>query len=118
MFVPAHRMFAELRAARADGTLNKRLARYTNVDLLVLDDLGLRPLQHTDPLDLYDLIRGRYEKASTVVTSNRAVDEMHPMFGDPLLASAAMDRLLHHAHVIEMTGRSYRTSTPREVTTT
>lgn len=51
-----------------------------------------------------------------VVTSNRAVPELHPLFGDPLLASAAMDRLLHHAHVIEMTGKSYRTT--KEVTIT
>ncbi len=86
-----------------------RLQRYLNVNLLVLDDLGLRPLQHTDPLDLYDLIRGRYERGSTVVTTNRAVDELYPLFGDPLLASAAMDRLLHHAHVLELAGRSFRT---------
>ena len=110
LYAPAHQLFAELRAARADGTLHKRMLRYTNVDLLILDDLGLRPLQHTDPLDLYDLIRGRYERGSIVLTSNRAVEELHPLFGDPLLASAAMDRLLHHAHVLELTGKSFRTS--------
>lgn len=109
VFVPAHQLFAELRASRADNTLNKRLQRYLNVDLLILDDLGLRPLQHTDPLDLYDLIRGRYERGATIVTSNRAVEELYPLFGDPLLASAAMDRLLHHAHVLELEGRSFRT---------
>ena len=112
LFVAAHRMFAELRAARADGTVTRTLQRYLSVDLLIVDDLGLRPLQHTDPLDLYDLIRGRYEKGSIIVTSNRAVEELHSLFGDPLLASAAMDRLLHHAHVLEMTGKSYRTSSP------
>jgi len=113
LFVTAHGLFAELRAARADGTVTKRMQRYTSVDLLILDDLGLRPLQHTDPLDLYDLIRARYERGSIVITSNRSVEELHPLFGDLLLASAAMDRLLHHAHVIEMTGKSYRTSSPR-----
>lgn len=109
LFVPAHRLFDELRAGRADGTHDRKLARFTTPDLLIVDDLGLRPLRDPEPLDLYDLIRGRYERGSTIVTSNRAIDEWYPLFGDPLLASAAMDRLLHHAHVVEMTGRSFRT---------
>lgn len=108
-FVPVHKMFADLRSARADGTLERRMLRYTSADVLVLDDLGLRPLRDHEPLDLYDVIRGRYERGAMIVTSNRAIDEWYPLFGDPLLASAAMDRLLHHAHVIEMTGQSYRT---------
>ena len=108
-FVPAHKMFADLRAARADGTLERRMLRYTGADVLVLDDLGLRPLRDHEPLDLYDVIRGRYERGAMIVTSNRAIEEWYELFGDPLLASAAMDRLLHHSHVIEMTGRSYRT---------
>lgn len=108
LFVRSTEMFSDLRAARADGSLTKRLQRYLNVDLLILDDLGLRPLQQNDTLDLYDVIRGRYERGSLVVTSNRSVEELYPLFGDPLLASAAMDRLLHHAHVLEMTGGSYR----------
>jgi len=107
-FVRATDFFADLRAGRADNSLTRRMQRYLNVDLLSLDDLGLRPLQQTDTLDLYDLIRGRYERASIVMTSNRSLDELYPLCGDPLLASAAMDRLLHHAHVIEMTGKSFR----------
>jgi DNA replication protein DnaC len=109
-YIDATRLFAELRAARADGTLDRKLHSLTRLDLLILDDLGLHPLQGTDQLDLYDVIRTRYERGSLVVTSNRAVDELYPLFSDPLLASAAMDRLLHHSHVIELTGRSYRTS--------
>jgi DNA replication protein DnaC len=109
LFVPAHRLLDDLRAARADGSHERRLQRYTAPDLLIVDDLGLRPLRDEEPLDVYDIIRARYERASTIVTSNRAVDEWYPLFGDPLLASAAMDRLLHHAHVVEMVGRSFRT---------
>ena len=109
LFIPAHQMFADLRASRADGTREKRIVRYTGPDVLVLDDLGLRPLRDEEPLDFYDVIRGRYERGSTLVTSNRAIDEWYPLFGDPLLASAAMDRLLHHAHVVEMNGKSFRT---------
>jgi DNA replication protein DnaC len=109
LFVPAHRLLEDLRAARADGSHQRRLQRYTAPDLLIVDDLGLRPLRDEEPLDVYDIIRARYERASTIVTSNRAIEEWYPLFGDPLLASAAMDRLLHHVHVVEMAGKSFRT---------
>lgn len=108
LFIRAADLFNDLRASRADNSVTRRMQRYLNVDVLIIDDLGLRPLQHTDTIDLYDVIRGRYERGSIVLTSNRSVEELYPLFGDPLLASAAMDRLLHHAHVIEMTGKSFR----------
>lgn len=108
LFIAAHEMFRDLRSARADGTLTKRMQRFLNIDLLILDDLGLRPLQQTDPVDLYDIIRGRYERGSLIITSNRDESELLPLFPDPLLGSAAIDRLLHHAHTMRLTGRSYR----------
>lgn len=108
LYVQAHQFFTTLRAARADGTYDRKLARYTSVRLLILDDLGLRPLQHDEPLDLFELIRQRYERAATIITSNRDIPEWYPLFGDPLLASAAMDRLLHHSHVVTLDGNSYR----------
>lgn len=108
LFLPAHQMLASLRAARADGSYDRRLARLANVDLLIVDDLGLHPLKHDEPADLYELIRLRYEAGSLVITSNRDVQEWPPLFGDPLLAGAAMDRLLHHAHVVTIEGDSYR----------
>lgn len=108
IFTGAHEMFAQLRAARADGTYERRLQRFTGAELLVLDDLGLRRLAHDEPIDLYELIRQRYERGSTVLTSNRALEEFPTLFGDPLLASAAMDRLLHHSHVLVIEGESYR----------
>jgi DNA replication protein DnaC len=101
-------MLKELRACRADGTHERRLARYASVDLLIIDDLGLRALTGEEPIDLYDIIRQRYEKASTMITSNRALEEWAPLFNDPLLANAAMDRLLHHAVVVQIEGASYR----------
>lgn len=107
-YLAAHRMLMQLRAARADGTYDRRLARLADVDLLIVDDLGLYPLRFDEPADLYELIRLRYERGSFVLTSNRSVEEWYPMFGDALLASAAMDRLLHHAHVVVMEGHSYR----------
>lgn len=108
IYTSARRLFKELRAARGDASYDRKLARYTSVDLLIVDDLGLHPLKDDEPHDLYEIIRQRYERASTIFTSNRSMEEWAPLFGDPLLATAAMDRLLHHAHVVEMLGDSYR----------
>jgi DNA replication protein DnaC len=108
LYVAAHDMLTQLRAARADQSYDRRLQRFVSPDLLVIDDLGLRPLSGDEPIDFYEVIRRRYERASMIVTSNRDLQEWHPLFGDALLASAAMDRLLHHAHVIEIEGESYR----------
>jgi DNA replication protein DnaC len=108
LYMPAHQLLASMRAARADGSYDRRLARLAAVDLLILDDLGLHPLRHDEPTDLYELIRVRYEVGPLVITSNRDIEEWPPLFGDALLASAAMDRLLHHAHVIDIEGESYR----------
>ena len=108
LYMPAHQLLASMRAARADGSYERRLARLASIDLLIIDDLGLHPLRHDEPTDLYELIRVRYEAAPIVITSNRDIEEWPPLFGDALLASAAMDRLLHHAHVIDIEGESYR----------
>lgn len=115
LFTGAHEMFTQLRAARADNTLDRKLARYTTPDVLILDDLGLRRLVHDEPLDLYEIIRQRYERASTIITSNRDTEELAALFQDPLLGNAAMDRLLHHSHTIEIKeGDSYRNPKPRQ----
>ena len=107
-YVAAHRMLAQLRAARADQSYDKKLLRYTAPDLLVIDDLGLRPLDGDEPIDLYEIVRARYEQGSMIITSNRALEEWYPLFRDDLMASAAMDRLLHHAQVVLMEGNSFR----------
>ena len=107
-YTSAHRMLSQLRAARADQSHDKRMLRFTAPDLLVVDDLGLRPLEHDEPIDLYEIVRARYERGSMIVTSNRALEEWYPLFRDDLMASAAMDRLLHHSHVVVMDGNSFR----------
>jgi DNA replication protein DnaC len=107
-YVSAHRMLAVLRASRADQSYDKKLLRFTTPDLLVIDDLGLRPLTGDEPIDLYEVIRQRYERGSMIITSNRALEEWYPLFLDDLIASASMDRLLHHAHVVVMQGDSFR----------
>lgn len=108
LFIAAHQMLAELRAARADHSYERRMGRFVLPELLILDDVGLRPLKDDEPEDLYEVIRRRYERGSMVITSNRAVEEWYGLFGDALLASAAMDRLLHDAEIVEMVGDSYR----------
>lgn len=115
LYVAAQELLKQLRAARADGTCDRRLLRFTTPDLLILDDLGLRPLVGEEPIDLYEIIRQRYQHGAIVLTSNRAVEELPVLFGDPLLASAAMDRLLHGAHVVTLDGDSYRNPPPERV---
>jgi DNA replication protein DnaC len=104
----AHRLLADLQSARANGTFTRRFARLCSVELLVIDDFGLRPLAVQGAEDLYELIRERYERKSLIITSNRAFQEWPDAFGEPLLASAALDRLTHHCHTLVITGQSYR----------
>jgi DNA replication protein DnaC len=108
LFVQTHKMLQHIHGGRADGSRDRRLQTYLRPDLLVLDDFGLRPLQPPGPEDLYDVIDGRYERGSLLLTSNRAPNEWPELFGDPLLASAGLDRLLHHADVLIITGPSFR----------
>ncbi len=103
-----HRLLAELLAARADGTHHKLLTRLASVELLIIDDFGLRPISAQGAEDLYELIARRYERGSILLTSNRSPSEWAEVFGDALLASAALDRLTHHARVTVITGESYR----------
>jgi DNA replication protein DnaC len=108
LFINTAKMLGHLAGGRADGTHDQRLARYIRPDLLVLDDFGLKPLRAPGPEDLYDVINERYEKASIVLTSNRDRSEWAALFGEALLASAALDRLTHGAHFVEITGPSFR----------
>lgn len=108
LFVNAHKMLQHLHGGRADGSLERRLQTYLRPDLLILDDFGLKPLTPPGPADLYDVINERYEKGSILLTSNRAPTEWPELFGDPLLASAGLDRLTHHAEVIVIQGASFR----------
>lgn len=108
VFVNTHKMLQHIHGGRADGTVEKRLATYLRPELLILDDFGLKPLTHPAPSDLYDVINERYEVGSMLVTSNRAPSEWPELFGDPLLASAGLDRLAHRAETVVLTGQSFR----------
>jgi DNA replication protein DnaC len=108
LFINTHKMLQHLGGGRADSTFDTRLQRYLRPDLLILDDFGLKPLTPPAPEDLYDVINERYEKGSIMLTSNRAPAEWPDLFGNPLLASAGLDRLAHHAEVVVITGHSFR----------
>lgn len=108
LFINTNKMLQHINGGRADNTIERRLQTYLRPDLLVLDDFGLKPLQPPAPEDLYDIINERYEKGSIMLTSNRSPSEWPDLFGDPLLASAGIDRLAHAAEVLVIQGASYR----------
>jgi DNA replication protein DnaC len=108
LYTPAHELLSDLRASRADHSWERKIQKLCSLDLLIIDDLGLRPLAFDEPVDLYEVIRRRYEKKALVITSNRDINEWYAMFGDALLASSAMDRLLHHGQVVTLEGHSFR----------
>lgn len=108
LFVKTARLIRHLHEGRADNSWETRIERYLKPDLLILDDWGLKPFGRPAADDLYEIICERYERGSVIITSNRAVEEWPELFGDPLLASAALDRMIHHAHVITITGKSFR----------
>jgi len=111
---PTHRLLNELNAARANGAHSRLLARILSGDLLVLDDLGLQALPTQAVQDLYEIITERYERASLIITSNRSFEEWAEVFNNDLLASAALDRLTHHAHTLIIRGDSYRQRSRRK----
>jgi DNA replication protein DnaC len=103
-----HHLLADLQAARATGAHTRLLRKVLSCDLLILDDFGLQPLGPPAVQELYDIIVERYERRSVIVTSNRAFEEWAAVFNNDLLASAALDRLTHHAHTLVIQGQSYR----------
>jgi DNA replication protein DnaC len=104
----AARLFKRLKAARLDNTLDYEMRRLATVELLIIDDLALQPLDGTSTTDFYELCVERHQRASTVVTSNRTPEEWLSMMADPLLAQSAVDRLVSTAHELIIEGESYR----------
>ena len=105
----AHTLLEELAEATLTGTRKDYLTELATVPLLIIDDLGMRKLAHTAAEDLLELIMRRYERASTLLTSNRPVDDWGKLLGDTAAVTALLDRLLHHAHVLKCGPRSWRT---------
>jgi DNA replication protein DnaC len=104
----AAKLLKRLKAARLDNTLEAEMRRLAGVELLILDDFALQPLDATQTADFYQLCVERHQRASTVVTSNRTAEEWLAMMADPLLAQSAVDRLASTAHELIIEGDSYR----------
>ena len=109
----AHVLLEELADATLDGTRKEYMAAMTKVPLVIIDDLGMRKLPATAAEDLLELIMRRHERASTVLTSNRPVEDWGKLLGDTAAVTALLDRLLHHAHLLKCGPRSWRTQ-PRK----
>ena len=107
----AHVLLEEIADATLDGTRKTYLAEMAAVPLLIVDDLGMRKLPHTAAEDLLELVMRRYERTSTMLTSNRPVDDWGKLLGDTAAVTALLDRLLHHAHVLKCGPKSWRTKT-------
>lgn len=104
----ASRLFDDLRLARADGTYGRLLGKLARMDVLVLDDWGLAPVQDQERRDLLEILEDRYGTRSTIVTSQLPPTQWHDHIGEPTLADAICDRLLHNAHRIVVKGPSRR----------
>jgi len=112
LYREAHVLLEELTEASVDGTRAERVAAIADVPLLIIDDLGMRKLPHSAAEDLLEIVMRRYERRSTILTSNRPVEDWGKVLGDNAAVSAMLDRLLHHAHVLKCGPRSYRTQRP------
>jgi DNA replication protein DnaC len=109
VFATCASLTQNLNAARASGAYERKLAALAKVPLLIIDDFGLKPLRAPFDEDLHDLISERYERTTTVVTSNLDFSEWDQAFAvNRLLGSATLDRLRHNAYCIELDGPSYR----------
>ena len=117
LYREAHALIEELADASLDGTRKQRMAELAGVPLLIVDDLGMRKLPATAAEDLLELIMRRYERASTLLASNRPVDDWGRLLGDTAAVTAMLDRLLHHAHLLKCGPRSWRTRQPALATT-
>jgi len=113
----AHLLIEQIADATLDGTRKACFVELASVPLLIIDDLGMRKLPHTAAEDLLEVIMRRYERASTILTSNRPVEDWGKLLGDTAAVTALLDRLLHHAHVLKCGPRSWRTKVQTDLQT-
>ena len=109
LYREAHILLEELADATLDGERKEHMELLSTVPLLIIDDLGMSKLPLTAAEELLEIIMRRYERASTLITSNRPVDDWGKLLGDSAAVSAMLDRLLHHGHVLKCGPRSWRT---------
>jgi DNA replication protein DnaC len=106
------RLFQELKISKADGSYGKLLQKLSRVNLLVVDDWGLSPLSDAERRDFLEIMEDRYNVRSTIISSQIPVEKWHDLIGEPTIADAICDRLIHNAHKIKLTGKSMRGGDP------
>lgn len=107
----ADKLFKTLHQARGDHSTEKEMRRLIGVDVLIIDDFGLRKLEADESRDMYEIMVERHRRSTTIITSNRDTAEWVALFEDAILANSALDRFAHSAHQIVMEGESYRKRT-------
>ena len=107
-YARAQAIFRDLNLARADGSLRHLLARLGRIDVMVIDDWAMAPMTETERRDFWEICEERYQRRSTILTSQLPISRWHEQIGDPTLADGILDRLVHNAHRIEMKGESMR----------
>jgi len=106
-----HTLIENIADATLDGTRKQQMELFSTIPLLIIDDLGMRKLPSTAAEDLLEIVMRRYERTSTVLTSNRPIEDWGKLLGDTAAVTAMLDRLLHHGHVLKCGPRSWRTRT-------
>ena len=109
LYRETHVLLDDLAESVAEGTRREYMESVSTVPLLIIDDFGMRKLPHTAAEDLLEIVMRRYERCSTLLTSNRPVEDWGKLLGDVAAVSAMLDRLLHHGHVLKCGPRSWRT---------
>ena len=107
-FIKCHDLIQQLKKAKLENRLDDRLKHFSKYKLLIIDELGYLPIEKEDSKLFFQLIDMRYEKKSTILTTNINFNNWDDVFFDPIIANAILDRVLHHAHVVNITGKSYR----------
>lgn len=108
IYYPSSKLFAHLKFSRADGTYLKELTKILKMDIIILDDFGLEPLDAQSRLSLLEILEDRHGRRSSIFVSQLPVASWHEVIGDPTIADAICDRIIHNAHRIELKGDSVR----------
>ncbi|HLB88160.1 MAG TPA: IS21-like element helper ATPase IstB [Terriglobales bacterium] len=112
LYRETHTLLSDIAEATLDGTRKEQMELLPTVPLLIIDDLGMRKLPPTAAEELLEIVMRRYERTSTLLTSNRPVEDWGKLLGDTAAVTAMLDRLLHHGYVLKCGPRSWRTKTP------
>lgn len=108
LFTSVGEMLKNLHSSKADNSYAKKVKEYLTPHLLILDELGFKKIPDYSADDFFDIISKRYEKGSTIITTNKSIDQWGEIFSDSILASAISDRIIHHSEIIKVMGPSYR----------